>query len=314
MSDNKHSGESPAPFCAPATPSQFDLLLKEYGVTLKDELQQASATLEAQLIIAGTASKVTCVERKINEKYARAVSEYNLLSNCITVFTSQDLDGINDTVTKGLLPKRNEIKTSFDAAVTAIKAAKQKIGLVNTWADKLKDAVADSCNSEELKSIRENLSKGGPGLKNLENSVQEFVDYADRIVNQIDDVAQGAVKVAGINAFLNIDNLAALIASSKVDGVKLITDVETNVKDVQKKYDDSRKPLGESLKGLSAAVTEKNKAWNFKEAVTSVSKFVEDKNCHFDCKKLDEISEEAEHAFDSNNCDAENPSGEQTQG
>jgi len=308
MSDNKQHTPGGNPgweSCAPATPSQFDLLMKEYGLVLKEELQQASASLEAQLIISGTASQVACVERKINDKYARAVSEYNLLSNCITVYTGQDLDGINSTVTTQLIPKRNEVKTSFNDAINLIKTAKQKVGLVSTWALKLKDAVADSCNSEELKSIRENLSKGGSGLKNLEDSVLEFVSYADKIVNQADDVAQGAVKVAGINAFLNIDNLATLIAATKTDGLKLITDVEANVKDAQKKYDDSRTPLGAALKGLSSAVTEKNKAWNFKEAVTSVSKFVEDKDCQFDCKKLDEISEEAEHAFDSNNCDAE---------
>jgi hypothetical protein len=211
-------------------------------------------------------------------------------------------------VTKALLPKRNEVKSSFDAAIGLIKAAKTKVGLVNTWAGKLKDAVADSCNSEELKSIRENLSKSGHGHKNLEDSVQEFVAFADKIVTQIDDVAQAAVKVAGINAFLNIDNLAALIATSKVDGLKLITDVEANVKSSQKKYDDSRVPLADALKGLSAAVIEKGKAWDYKEAVTSISKFVEEKNCgNSDCKKLDEISEEAEHAFDSSNCEPDLP-------
>jgi hypothetical protein len=297
--------ETPVVPCSPETPSQFDLLMKDYGNILKDELQQSSASLEAQVIKANTASQVVCVERKISEKYARSVSEYNFLSNCITVYTGQDLDGINDTITKVVVPKSKEVKTAFDDAVAKIKAAKQKLGLVSTLSVKLKDAVADSCNSEELKAIRENLSKGGQGKKNLEDSVLEFVSLSDQIVNQVDDVAQAAVKVAGINGFINVDNLAALVVATKTDGVKLITDVETNVKDAQKKYDDSRKPLGEALKGLSAAVTEKNKAWNLKDAVAAVSKFVEEKNCEHGCKKLDEISEEAEGAYDSNNCGAE---------
>jgi hypothetical protein len=309
MSDNKPPVvDTPVQPCTPGTPSQFDLLMKDYGIILKDELQQSSASLEAQVIKASTASNIVCVERKINEKYARSVSEYNFLSNCITVYTGQDLDGINDTITKVLVPKSKEVKTSFDAAVALIKTAKQKIGLVSTLSVKLKDAVADSCNSEELKMIRDNLTKGGPNKK-IEDAVLEFVSLSDQIVNQVDDVAQAAVKVAGINSFINIDNLAALVVATKTDGTKLITDVEANVKDSQKKYDDSRKPLGDALKALSAAVTEKNKAWNLKDAVTAISKFVDEKNCQHGCQKLDEISEEAENAFDSSNCGEE--SGEE---
>ena len=41
------------------------------------------------------------------------------------------------------------------------------------------------------------------------------------------------------------------------------------------------------------------------DAVAAVSKFVEEKNCEHGCKKLDEISEEAEGAYDSNNCGTE---------
>ncbi|TWV98681.1 hypothetical protein [Chitinophaga pinensis] len=303
MSDFKPPVETPVVQCVPPSPSQFDLLMKDYGVVLKTEQQQKSAALEAEVIKTNTASQVVCVERKVNEKYARAVKEYNFLSNCVTVYTGQDLEGLTSTVSLAQA-KYTGVKTSFDAAVAAIKAAKQKAGLVNTLAGKLKDAVADSCNSEELKLIRENLSKGGPGKKNIEDSVQEFVAYAEKIVNQADDVVQAAIKVAGINAFVNVDNLAALITTAKTDGTSLITDVENNVKNSQKKYDDSRKPLGDALKELSKASTLKNVAWVVKDAVADAAKFVEDKNCNGGgCKKLDEISEQAEHAFDCNNCD-----------
>jgi hypothetical protein len=306
MSDYKPPVDTPVVQCTPPSPSQFDLLMKDYGVILKDELQQKSANLEAEVIKTNTASQVVCVERKINEKYARAVKEYNFLSNCVTVYSGQDLEGLTSTVALAQI-KYTGMKTSFEAAVTAIKTAKQKVGLVNTLAGKLKDAVADSCNSEELKLIRENLSKGGQGKKSLEDSVQEFVNYAEKIVNQADDVAQAAVKVAGINAFVNLDNLTTLVATAKADGGKLITDVENNVKDAQKKYDDSRKPLGEALKELSKASTLKNTAWVVKDAVADASKFVEEKNCNGGgCQKLDDISEEAESAFDSANCSSPN--------
>lgn len=306
MSDYKPPVDNPVVQCAPPSPSQFDLLMKDYGVILKEELQQKSANLEAEVIKTSTASQVVCVERKVNDKYARAVKEYNFLSNCVTVYAGQDLEGLTVGVAQAQL-KYTGVKTSFDLAVAAIKTAKQKAGLVNTLSGKLKDAVADSCNSEELKLIRENLSKGGPGKKSIEDSVQEFVAYAEKIVNQADDVAQAAVKVAAINAFVNIDNLTSLIATAKADGTALITDVESNVKASQKKYDDSRKPLGDALKDLSKASSFKNTAWGVKDAVADAAKFVEDKNCNGGgCKKLDEISEEAENAFDSSNCGSPN--------
>jgi hypothetical protein len=313
MSDNKTADypQQPSYDCVPPTPSQFDLLMKDYGVTLQTEIQQTSSDLEAQVIKAGTATQVVGVERKVNEKYARAVSEYNFLSNCITVYTGQDLEGINDTVTKVLLPKSKDIKTSYDAAIAAIKVAKTKVGLVSTLAVKLKDAVADSCNSEELKLIRENLKKGSD-KKNIEDSVLEFVKYAEKIVNQADDVAQAAVKVAAINSFINIDSLASLVTTVKADGAKLIADVETNVKDSQKKYDDSRKPLGDALKALSTAVTDMNKAWKLKASVVAVNKFVEDKDCSKGCETLDQISEDAEGAYDSSNCGEDLPADEST--
>lgn len=303
MSDNNPQAEVQAVSCVPPSPSQFDLVLKDYGAVLKEESKKASADLDMQITRANTANEAACIERDINEKFARSVKEYNFLSNCVTVYTAQDLEGLTDTFTNVLKPKSNNAKTAFDTAVAAIKTVKQKVAQVSNLAVKLKDAVADSCNSEELKLIRECLSKGGPNKKNLEDSVQEFVNYAEQIVNQADDAAQAAVKVAGINAFINVDNLSALITAAKTDGGKLIADVDTNVKDSQKKYDDSRKPLGEALKALSTVSTEKNRAWNYKDAVAGVTKFVEEKNCNGNgCKKLDEISEEAENAYNSSNC------------
>jgi hypothetical protein len=303
MSDNNPPVERQAAACNPPSPSQFDVLMKEYGNTLKDEIKQTSNDLEAKITLSNTASSVVCTERKINDKFARSVKEYNFLSNCITVLTTQDLDGLVNTYTNVLKPKGAAAKTAFDAAVAAIKTVKQKVGQVSSLSVKLRDAIADSCNSEELKQIRECLSKSGQGKRNIEDSVQEFVQLADQIVNQADDTAQAAVKVAGINAFVNLDNLSALLTTAKTDGGKLIADVEANVKDAQKKYDESRKPLGDALKALSTATTDKYKAWDLKDAVAGISKFVDEKNCNTGgCAKLDDISEEAENAYNSEHC------------
>ncbi|MCW3464563.1 hypothetical protein [Chitinophaga nivalis] len=293
--------------CTPTSPSQFDVLLKEYEGILATELQAGQAEYQARSTQADTASNAVCIERKINDKYNQAVKQYNFLSNCITVYSGQDLEELTKTITGKVKPKKGDVKAAFDKAVAAIKAAKQKIGQAATLSVKLKEAVADSCNSEELKQIRECLQKGhvdksSPENRNLENSVQEFVQYGYHINDQIDNVAQAAVKVAGINSFVNVDSFEGLAITAKLAGTSLINDVEANVKDSLKKYDDSRKDLGDALKKLSTAMVNKYETANLIEAVEEVTAFVKEKNCHNDCHALDDIAEEAEATYDCSHC------------
>lgn len=309
--ENKNCGDIPAVVdCAPEKPSQYDLVLKQYADTLDITIQGADASLKTKSIEAATKSESVCTERKGSEKLYRALKEYYFLSNCISVYAGQDIEGLQVTVAEDVT-KYTAMKKSFDDAVAAIKIAKQKIGQVNTLACKLKDAVPDSCNSEEKKLIKECLGKGPNKQKGLEESVAEIVAHANHINNKIDDVAQSAVKVAGINGFINISSLVALATAVKTTGTAFIGNVEANVKSLQTDYEASRVSLGDALKLLSTATTEKYKAWSVKEGLNATGTFVKENNCTGDCGSLDDLSAQAEDSFNSSHCDDDEPNEEE---
>jgi len=318
--DNKQQQYPPNHIhCSPEKPTQYELALKQYGDTLKESLKNASDLLITKATEASTKSAVVCTDRKISDKLSGALKEYNFLSICIGAYASKDLDLLQTVVTEDVA-RYEALNTAYTAAVNAIKAAKQKIAQVNTLACKLKDAVPDSCNSEELKQIKDCLSKNnntgkGQGQQqpdSLEESVHKIVHQAHHITNLVDDLSESAVKVAGINAFINIASLTPAAALIKEKGTAFITDVDANLRSLQTQYDTARQAQVDALKALSTASTDKYKAWIIKDGLAATAQFVKDNDCDHDCRSLDEIAKEAEQSF--NRCcgdDEEEGGGEE---
>ncbi|WP_298740432.1 hypothetical protein [uncultured Chitinophaga sp.] len=298
--DNKQHQYPPNHFhCSPEKPSQYDLVLKQYGNSLKESLKNASDILITKATDASTKSAAVCTDRRISDKLSAALKEYNFLSICIGAYASKDLELLQTVVAEDVA-RYEALNTAYTAAVNAIKAAKQKIAKVNTLACKLKDAVPDSCNSEELKQIKECLSKNGnkgQQQDSLEESVHKIVHQAHHITNQVDDLSESAVKVAGINAFINIASLTPAAALIKEKGTAFITDVDANLKALQTQYDSARQTQADALKALSTATTDKYKAWIVKDGLAATAEFVKDNDCDHDCRSLDEIAKEAEQSF-----------------
>jgi hypothetical protein len=316
--DNKQQQYPPNHIhCSPEKPSQYDLVLKQYGDALKESLKNASDLLITKATDASTKSSAVCTDRKISDKLSAALKEYNFLSICIGAYASKDLELLQTVVAEDVA-RYEALNTAYTAAVNAIKAAKQKIAKVNTLACKLKDAVPDSCNSEELKQIKEclnknnNTGKGQQQPDSLEESVHKIVHQAHHITNQVDDLSESAVKVAGINAFINIASLTPAAALIKEKGTAFITDVDANLKALQTQYDTARQTQVDALKALSTATVDKYKAWIVKDGLAFTAEFVKDNDCDHDCRSLDEIAKEAEQSF--NRCcgsDEEEGGGEE---
>lgn len=313
--DNKQQQYPPNHIhCSPEKPTQYDLVLKQYGDALKESLKNASDLLITKATDASTKSAAVCTDRKISDKLSGALKEYNFLSICIGAYASKDLE-LLQTVVQEDVARYEALNTAYTAAVNAIKAAKQKIAKVNTLACKLKDAVPDSCNSEELKQIKECLSKNGnkgQQQDGLEESVHKIVHQAHHITNQVDDLSESAVKVAGINAFINIGSLTPAAVLIKEKGTAFITDVDANLKSLQTQYDAARQTQVDALKALSVASADKYKAWIVKDGLAATADFVKDNDCDHDCRSLDDIAKEAEQSF--NRCcgnDEEEEGGEE---
>jgi hypothetical protein len=297
--DNKQQYPPNPVHCNPEKPSQYDIVLKQYGDTLKGTLKSAEDTLITKATDASTKSKAVCTDRKISDKLAAALKEYSFLSICVGAYASKDLE-LLQTIVQEDVARYTTLNTEYGEAVAAIKTAKQKIAAVNTLATKLKGAVPDSCNSEELKQIKECLSKNGnkqQPQKGLEESVHEIAAQALRITNLVDDLAESAVKVAGINAFISISSLTETAALIKTNGDKFFANVEANVKSLQTDSDAARTTLVDSLKKLSISTTDKYKAWIVKDGLAATAQFIQDNDCDHDCRSLDDIAKEAEQSF-----------------
>lgn len=315
MSDDNKQQFSPNPiFCSPEKPSQFDLVLKNYGEGLTVLLKDAADTLATKTTEAGTRSGVVCTDRKITDKLAGALKEYSFLSICIGAYASKDLE-LLPTIVQEDVNRYEALKTSYSTAVAAIKTAKQKIARVNDLANKLKNAVPDSCNSEELKQIKECLQKSGnKHPKGLEESVNDIVRHAHHLTNLVDDLSESAVKVAGINAFINIGSLSTAANNIKEKGNAFIANVNNSITTLQASHDASRTTLTEDLKLLSTATADRYKAWIRKDSLAATAAFVKDTDCDHDCRSLDDIAKEAEQSF--NNCcgdDDENLPGKEAE-
>lgn len=313
--DNKQQQQQQHPphhvHCSPDKPTQYDLVLKSYGDALQVSLKNASDTLITKATDAATKSATVCTDRKISDKLSAALKEYSFLSICIGAYASKDLD-LLQTIVQEDVARYNTLNTEYGKAVAAIKLAKQKIAKVNTLACKLKDAVPDSCNSEELKQIKECLNKNtgkGQQQDGLEESVHKIVHQAHHITNQVDDLSESAVKVAGINAFINIASMTPAATLIKEKGTAFITDVDANVTSLQTQYDTARQTQVTSLKELSSATADKYKAWIIKDGLAATAQFVKDNDCDHDCRSLDEIAREAEESF--NRCCGDKPDEEE---
>jgi hypothetical protein len=299
MSEDNKQQYTPNPnYCNPDKPSQYDLVLKQYGTGLNVQLKEAADSLAAKTTDAGTKSGLVCTDRKITDKLAGALKEYNFLSICIGAYAGKDLE-LLQTIVQEDVARYDALNTAYSAAVSSIRTAKQKIAKVNTLASKLKDAVPDSCNSEELKQIKECLSKGNNKQqhKSFEESVHEIVGQVHRITNQVDDLSESAVKVAGINAFINIASLVPAATNIKDKGTAFINNVNAGLTSLQTQHDAARLVLVEALKQLSTATADRYKAWIRKDSLAATADFVKDNDCDHDCRSLDEIAKEAEQSF-----------------
>ncbi|RAJ06506.1 hypothetical protein LX64_01633 [Chitinophaga skermanii] len=299
--------EKPKAKCNPPANSQFEQLKKAYADKVKVEIQSAQSSHDSLAKKLEQADDTACNERKITRAFIKAVDEYSFLNNCIAVSTSKDVVGIADLLSKTIVVKGGEMTSRYGKAVDAIKNAKKKVNNVNLYSEQLDDAIADSSNSEELKVIREILKKTGAPI--IEDASAAFVTSVDGIVNQADDVAQSAVKVAGINEFINIDSLTQLSKTITEDATKFVSDVDKKLKDVQKKLEDSRKVLSTALVSLSTANSTKDTATDYLEAVNKIGTYLKDLNCdNVSCKDLDQIAKDAEASFNNDEEVSENPS------
>jgi hypothetical protein len=172
-------------------------------------------------------SKRCCYER-IDLTYI----EYRQLDFCLVSIFDQGATEILGKITQ-LENRDKEVLAAFNAASLAVMDLKKKASDLKDAACKLKYAIPDPCNSEQLKALREYIAVD----KSVTPPLDDFETIAANLIQQSEDVCVKAnqafeftVKVAGIHAYIRIDSLRPLGVSFANAVGMFKSDVATNLK------------------------------------------------------------------------------------
>lgn len=212
---------------------QVDVVFYNYNKdTLENEIKAAysermTAQTNRETAENMNGSKYCCFTR-IDLTY----EEYRQLDLCLSSVMDQGTDEVLAKITT-LEQRDKEAVAAFTAAHLAIMDLKKKAGELKDAACKLKYAIPDPCNSEQLKALREHIVDD-PNTSGIE---QDFETIASNLIVGAEDICAKAnqtfeftVKVAGIHAYIRIDSLKPIgtVLANAADAFK--ADVNANLK------------------------------------------------------------------------------------
>lgn len=165
-----------------------------------------------------------CLLTKSDDTY----QEYKSLDQCLSVTFDQGSDELSARI-KQLEQRDQESVAAFNAAHTAVKEMKKKIGDLKDVACKLRYGMNDPCNSEQMKALNGQIVSG-EGKKSFGEIAQFLIDQAEAACDKANITFEVSVKLAGIHAYLNVASLKPLADSlaKSIDAFK--ADVDANLK------------------------------------------------------------------------------------
>lgn len=174
----------------------------------------------------------------------KAVKEYTQFSNNVSNSVGQDVLEVDTKIGEAIKGSAS-VKTKMDAAIDAIKAAKDKMALVDSKACKLSDALKESCNADQLRILC--------GIPDFNDLAEEIINKSDEAHDTADDASEAAVKVSAALAFANVESLKDYGTSLKDKGAAFQSDVSGNLDFNNEKLDEAQEEVTASLIVLSTA-------------------------------------------------------------
>ena len=269
---------------------------KKYEKQIKEtDLTAAGAAYNEAKVRYKDAMRSRQFKRCMFKKSKDALREYEALANGIVTTASQDAVEIDKSI-KGYLDQSALVKSAFDEAIQAIKAAKLSLWQAEDTANNLAEVVENSDNSEELKWLKKHVHGFETAVKNIQTKADATNDLAD-------DAFEIAVKVAGINAYANVSSLTPLSTSLSDDMGKLKTDINGNITFNKAEKEAAQLLLTDLLTTQSSRRAEKLRAWLKLEGVLEMRSFVHEPGCAdgdiraATRKKIDELAHKVEQNF-----------------
>ncbi|MBL7803249.1 MAG: hypothetical protein JNL02_05905 [Saprospiraceae bacterium] len=201
---------------------------KFYLEKLKADIEAAQSGHKAAITDLRSAENAQwskwCLLSKANDTY----QEYKTLDQCLSAAFDQGSDELATRI-KQLEQRDQESVAAFNAAHAAVKEMKKKAGDLKDSACKLRYALTDPCNSEQMKALNA-VIVSGEGKKGFDEIVQFLIDQAETACIKANTTFEVSVKLAGIHAYLNVASLKPLGDAfvKSVDNFK--ADVDANLK------------------------------------------------------------------------------------
>lgn len=248
---------------------------RDYGEgLLKTDIPNGHTQMQNSIYDNESKRKTRANKRCFLEKSNQTVDFYKQINNAISVLAKQDAEEIRDNV--GVYIAQNqEIDKKMGEALKALKAAKDKLGIVKDKAYKLDEARKNSAFSDPAKALDKAYgSKGDFG-----KVVEELRGNAEATHNLSDDALEVVVKVSGIRAGANIDALKEPSVKLAEEVGKMQTDVTDNITNAQKHQMGLQTEYEQALRDLSKSKYEKYDKTLLYEAVLDTTSQVYDLDC-----------------------------------
>lgn len=229
--------------------------------------------------------------------------EYFGIKNCISTQFFKQACLVDENIDT-FLTKATAISTLLDSSLDAIKVAKTKLWEIREAACKLDAARNDSCNSEQLSAMSK-IPQAGPevgnqGIARFQSLVDGIITAANGLYDAVDDTFEKGVKVAGIQAYMNVGSLKPFSATLKEDAENFDKDIEANLDFSEEQLSTAQEAYTEDLQSVDACLFVRSAAHLNSvslEAMQIYAQNLSEQDCQDRTSELEHICNEIKEIF-----------------
>jgi hypothetical protein len=278
---------------------------RKYRKALKPEIDAAKTQMHIAHKGYEDAVRSRQFKRCIFKKSEAALAEYEGLLNGVVTMAQQDATEINNTV-NGYVSQVDTIKTAFDAVLASLRDCKKSLGDVESTAYALAEVVENSDQSEEKKWLKLHIDGFEKYVKDVAGDPKaNSQGLADKTNDLADGAFEVAVKVAGINASINVRSLTTLSTQLLNDLTALKADLDTNIAFAQTEKTAAQIILSQQNQAQSTSRALVSQTRLRFAGLKNVEAYIRNPNClegdalaAHTRKELDEITRKIEQSFE----------------
>ncbi|MEL6971951.1 MAG: hypothetical protein AAFZ63_10540 [Bacteroidota bacterium] len=245
--------------------------LVDYSKSLADYVKSASSLATVKCTEYDSKKVISGYKHCAYQEASNAYNEYTNISLCISTQLTQDIAQI-----KANLTVYNDQSTLVGEKIVAgqdqVRAMKKLVTEVNELAGKLNEALKDSCNSQQKRSLVNGITAVNDDLAFMD-AITEIIECAESACEKADTAFETGVKVAGINAFKNVESLVEPGTNLETNTNLFNTDVTGNITFATEQMATSMAELTTAQQEETMTEAEKYKALLLKAAIVETEAY-----------------------------------------